>query len=115
MFAVEKVTVCDDPLHITMLAGRLTCPSGFTVILNDFDGPGQLVPPFENDGVTVMVEVIGAVPGLAEVKDMLPVPLAASPVVVLLFVQLYVVVPPVFTVENATDTVEFLHTILLTG
>ena len=34
---------------------------------------------------------------------------------VLLFVQLYVVVPPVFAVEKDTETVLFSQTILLTG
>ena len=51
--------------------------------------PVQVTPPNVEDGVTVMVEIIGAVVVLVVVKEaMLPVPLAAKPVAVLLFVQL---------------------------
>jgi hypothetical protein len=53
-----------------------------------------------------MVAVTGAVPVLtAEKAAMLPVPLAANPIEVLEFVQLYVVVPPVLEVENVTAVV----------
>ena len=50
------------------------------------------------DGVTVIVPVIGAVVVLVAVKlGILPIPLAANPIAVLLFVQLKVVpaTPPV--------------------
>lgn len=59
VFTVVNETVFEEPLHITMLAGILTCPSGFTVMLNDLEGPGQLVPPLVKTGVTVIVPVIG--------------------------------------------------------
>ena len=49
----------------------------------------QVTPPFVYDGVTVMVETIAALVVLVVVKEaMSPVPLAARPVAVLLFVQL---------------------------
>jgi hypothetical protein len=51
----------------------------------------------------------------AAVNDIFPLPVASSPMPVLLFVQLYVVVPPVFAVEKDTETVLFSQTILLTG
>ncbi len=51
-------------------------------------GPGQLSVPFVNVGVMVMVAVTGAVPGLVAVNDgRLPVPEAASPILILSFVQ----------------------------
>lgn len=83
-----NATVWGDPLHIIIFAGIFTCPSGFTVILNDFDGPGQLVPPLLKTGVTVMVPVIGEVPVFTDVNDIFPLPVAGSPMPVLLFVQL---------------------------
>jgi hypothetical protein len=50
-------------------------------------------------GVTTIVDTTGEVPEFTAVKEaMFPVPAAGSPIVVLLFVQLYVVAPPVFTV-----------------
>lgn len=84
-------------------------------MLNDLEGPGQLVPPLVKTGVTVIVPVIGEVVVFVAVNEIFPLPVACSPMPVLLFVQLYVVVPPVFTVEKATKTAVFSHTILLEG
>ena len=48
----------------------------------------QLTDPFANVGVTVIVAVSGAVPALVALKlKLFPVPAAASPMDVLLFVQ----------------------------
>ena len=60
-------------------------------------------------GVTVIVAVIGAFVLLDATKDEIsPVPLAASPIAVLLFVQLYTVLvtrdPPNVTVEVPAPT-----------
>ena len=60
-------------------------------------------------GVTVIVAVIGAFVLLVATKDEIsPVPLAASPIAVLLFVQLYTVLvtrdPPNVTVEVPAPT-----------
>lgn len=60
-------------------------------MVNVIGVPVQVVPPLVNDGVTVMVPVIGAAVVLVATKPMLPVPLAARPIAVLLFVQLYTV------------------------
>lgn len=58
---------------------------GFTVMVNVIGVPGQPLAV----GVTVMVEVTGVVPALVAVNEaMLPTPLPAKPMEVLLFVQL---------------------------
>ena len=61
---------------------------GVTVIVNETGDPGH---PFAT-GVTVIVAVTGDVPALVAIKEeILPAPLAARPIVVLLFVQLNIV------------------------
>ena len=68
--------------------------------------PLQVTPPFVYAGVTVIVAVTGEVPVLtAENAAILPVPLAPKPMVVLLFVQLYTIVPPVVGEPNVTAAV----------
>ncbi len=58
---------------------------GFTVMVKLDGAPGQ---PFR-DGVTVMVAVTGEVPVLVALKLLiLPVPVAARPILVALLVQL---------------------------
>ena len=78
---VEKVIGSDmSPLHFNWLAGRFTWPVGFIVIVNVCEEPGQLVPPLEKTGVTVIVAVTGDVPELIAVKElMFPDPFAGSP------------------------------------
>ena len=57
--------------------------------------PEQVWPPLVKVGVTVTVALIGAVPALVAVKaGSEPVPLAPSPMAVLLFDHEYAVVPP---------------------
>ncbi len=56
--------------------------------------------------MTVIVAVTGDVPVLVAVKEAIfPVPLAASPIEVVLLVQEYEVVPPVLVVEKLTAVV----------
>ena len=63
--------------------------NGFTVIVNVIGVPVQVTPPLVYDGVTVIVATTGVVPVFTAVNDaMLPVPLAARPIDVVLFVQL---------------------------
>ena len=50
--------------------------------------PVQVTPALVNTGVTVIVELIGAVVVLVGVKLRLPVPLTANPMAALLLVQL---------------------------
>ena len=58
---------------------------GFTVMVNVCGNPEQP----EADGVTVIVAVTAVLPGFTAVKAAIfPVPLAANPIEVLLFVQL---------------------------
>ncbi len=57
---------------------------GFTIIVSVLAVP--LTDPAT--GVTVMIAVIGAVVVLVAVNEILPEPLAANPMAVLLFVQL---------------------------
>ena len=61
---------------------------GFIVILKLFVLPKQLTPPLVKVGVAITVAVTGAVPIFIPLKEpMLPDPLAASPTLVVLFVQ----------------------------
>ena len=62
---------------------------GVTVIVNVVGEPVQVVPPLVYVGVTVIVAVTGAVVVFTAVKEgILPVPLAARPIEVVLLVQL---------------------------
>ena len=87
VFSVVNITEPAAPLQIVRFAGCTTCPVGLTVIVNVFVGPGQLLPPLVNVGVTTIVPVLGAVPGLVPVKEISPVPVAGRPIVVLLLVH----------------------------
>lgn len=76
------------PAHTTWLAGGFTVGIGFTVIVNVIAVPGQ-VTPLLKFGVTVIVATCGTFVALTAVKlAILPAPLAARPMLVLLFVQL---------------------------
>lgn len=85
-----------------MVSGLERVGVGLTVIVNVCEGPGQSTDPLLNDGVTVIVAEIGAVPVLVAVKANVPVPSEPRPMAVLLLVQLKVVRPPVLTVVNET-------------
>ena len=75
-------------LHTTWLAIAFTVIVGFTVMVNVVGVPTQLTPALVNVRVTVIVAVIGAfVLFVAAKLGKVPVPLAASPMLVVLFVQ----------------------------
>ena len=75
------IEVVDALLQTTWLAGWITCPVGFTVIVKVFVGPVQFTPLLVNVGVTTIVAITGAVPVLTAVNEaMLPVPNAKSPI-----------------------------------
>ena len=77
------------------------------MIVKVFEVPVQDVPPLMNTGVTVMVADTGEVPVLIAVNDgMSPEPLPESPMLVVLFVQVYVVRPPVLLVLKVTTADE---------
>ena len=70
-------------------AVALTTGAGLTVMVNVVAVPVQVTPPLVNEGVTVIVETIGVAPVFVAVNaGIFPVPEAASPIAVLLFVQL---------------------------
>ena len=74
---------------------------GLTVMVNVCGVPGQPAA----DGITVIVAVTGALVKLITVNTgIFPLPFAAKPIVVLLFVQLKVV--PLIAPEKATRFVE---------
>lgn len=82
---VKLISAVGDPLHNTWLATGLTIGLGLTVIVNVMGVPAQ--PPAPT-GVTVMVATSGPLVVLVVTKGcMSPVPLAARPMAVLLFVQ----------------------------
>ena len=86
-----KVTaVAVAPLQSVWLGTVFTVGVGFTVMVNVIGVPGQLPAT----GVTVTVEVTGAVPVFVAVKEaILPDPEVPRPMDALLFVQLYPVTP----------------------
>ena len=104
---VEKLTAAVLlPLQTTWLAGMFTCAVGLTVMVNTWDDPLQFTLALLYRGVTVMVAVTGAEPLFMAVKEViLPLPDAGRPIEVLLFVQVYVVVPPELVVEKLTAAV----------
>ena len=76
-------------VHKTWLGIEFMVAVGLTVIVNVCGMPLHDSPPFEKVGVTVMVAVTGAVPLFFAVKEAIfPLPVAANPIVALLFVQL---------------------------
>src|SRR5450759_4259526 len=118
VLTVTKVTVVVlSLLHTTSLAGRVTFAVGFTVIVKVFVGPSHILPPLLKCGVTMIVATTGTVPVfMATNVGISPVPVAARPMVISLFVQVYVVTPPVLTVPKITAVVlSPLHTTSLAG
>jgi hypothetical protein len=100
------------PLHTAIFVTELTCPTGLMVMVNVLEGPVQFVPPFEKVGVTVIVATIGLLVLFIGVKTgRVPVPEAFNPIPVVLFVQLYVVVPPELDVaKGIADVAVPAHT-----
>ena len=84
-------------------------------MVNVFDGPGQLVPPLVKVGTTIIVPVMGAVPGFVAVNEISPVPDAPRPIDVFELVHAYVVVPPPLTVEKFTVPGLLLHKTMFRG
>ena len=79
-------------------------------------GPVQLTPLSVNVGITVILAIIGEVPSLTPAKDeIFPTPKSPRPIAILSFDQVYVVVPPVFSVVNSTEVISALHIIWFCG
>lgn len=105
---VMVTAVVGVPLHTVWLAIVFTPGVGLTVIVNVIGVPVQVVP-LVKVGVTVIVATTGALVALVAVKAaILPVPLAARPIVVLLLVQLYTV-PATGPVKFTAAVVAPLH------
>ena len=82
---VKFIALVAAPLHTVWLAGTAILGVGLTVIVKLCEGPGQ---PLAR-GVTVIVAITGALVEFVAVNDgIFPLPLAAKPIEVLLFVQL---------------------------
>ena len=78
-------------------------------MVNVFAAPSQVAVPLVKCGVTVIVAVTGAFPVFTAVTPgRFPVPDAAKPMLVVLLVHEYVVVPPVLAVLNITGEVAVL-------
>ena len=114
---MKATGVVADPLHPTWLPGWSTAAVGFTVTEKVLAGPSQVKVPFSKCGVTTMVATTGVVPVLtAGNARMFPFPFPARPMLVEELVQVYVVVPPVFTVVKViAETVLPLQTTWLAG
>ena len=86
----KLIKLVPAPLHKTRFGGCTTLGVGLTVMVNVCAAPGQPAA----DGVTVIVAVTGAEPVLiAANAGIFPLPDAAKPIDVLLFVQLKVLPP----------------------
>ena len=82
---VKVTAVVAVPLHNVWFAGVVTVGVGLTVMVKVCGVPGHALA----DGVTVIVPAIAVVPAFVAVKAaILPVPVDARPIAVLLFVQL---------------------------
>jgi hypothetical protein len=89
LFVAKAIVLVLDPLQTTSPDGWLTCAVGLTVMVKVFDDPEQILPPLLNPGVTLIVDVTGVVPEFTAVKELMsPVPVAGSPIEVLVLVQL---------------------------
>jgi len=78
--------------------------------------PTQLTPPLENVGVTVRLAVIGAFPVLTtENAGIDPTPDAGIPILGVLLVHAYVVVPTLLDVVKSTVVVSPSHRICELG
>lgn len=111
---VKAIACVGAPLQTVCAVGVAdTVGVGFTVMVNVMGVPIHVVfeGPCDTDGVTVMVAVTGALPVFTAVNEgILPEPLAASPMLGVLFVQLNTV--PGIGPEKVTGTVlEPLHTV----
>jgi hypothetical protein len=97
------------PLHKVRLFTAFAVGVGLAVMLNVWVDPEQLRPPNVNTGVTVILDTFAVVPELATLnEDILPLPLAARPIDVLLLAQLKTV-PIVVPLKLTTAVAAPLH------
>ena len=105
----KLITGVEAPLHTVRFGTVFTVGTGLTVIVNVLGVPVQVTPALVKVGVTVMVATAAVEPVLVAINDgIFPVPLAASPIDVLLFVQLNTV-PGTVPVKLTAAVGEPLH------
>ena len=110
---VKFIAAVDDPVHSVWFGTTPTVAVGFTVMVNVLATPAQ--PVLVTTGVTVIVAVTGALVVLTAVNTgILPVPVAAKPILGVVLVQLKVV-PATVPVKVTADVAPPLHTTWLTG
>ena len=103
MIADAEQIVCDEGVAVA-------CGVGLTVIVNVIGVPVHVTPALVYVGVTVIVAVTGTLVRFTAMNDaILPVPVAASPMLGVLFVQLYTV--PGTKPVNVAVTVLPAHTV----
>jgi hypothetical protein len=107
------MAVVDAPLHTVWLVTPFTVGAGLTVIVNVVGVPVHVTAPLVYEGVTVIVAVTGDAVALVAVNEpILPVPFAANPIDVVLFVHVYTV--PITDPVKFTAAVDApLHTVWL--
>ena len=94
---MNSITDVIAPVQTTKSDGLSTCAVGLTVIVKISSSPLQITPSNSDEGVTIIVATTGCVDKLVAVnEEIFPTPLLGSPILVLLFVQEYEVVPTVF-------------------
>ena len=85
MLPVKFTASVVAPLHLVWSAGLSTVGVGLTVMVKETGVPSQLLIL----GIIVIVAIIGVFPVLVAVNEAIsPIPLAAKPMAVLLFIQL---------------------------
>ena len=102
----------EEPSHIIVEGGvaKVAVGVGFTVMVNVRGKPVQVTPAIVLLGMMVMVATTGLDEGLIAMKDgIVPVPEAANPIEVLLFVQLKIV-PVTNPVKGIGELGSPLHT-----
>ncbi len=91
------------------MATVFTVAVGLTVIVKVIGVPLHVIPPLVKLGVTVIVAVTGAFVAFVPVNEaILPEPLAANPILGVLLVQLYTILPPVVGLLKVTAVVDVL-------
>jgi hypothetical protein len=110
---VKFIAAVDNPVHSVWFGTTPTVAVGFTIMVNVLATPTQ--PVLVTTGVTVIVAVTGALVVLTAVNTgILPVPVAAKPILGVLLVQLKVV-PATVPVKVTADVAPPLHITWLTG
>ena len=111
LFVVNSTKEVTSSSHTIISSGSFISAVGFTVKVNVSVGPSQP----SKVGVTTTVDIIDESPVFIDIKDgILPVPDETNPILGESFIQLYVVVPSVFSVVNDISVVSsVLHNIWL--